>query len=70
MKRYLIFKYATYYPSGGWSDFVSSHDTLPEAQTSRQSIHDNHVTTEIVDTESMKVVEREFEDFGIELDPE
>lgn len=32
MKRFLIFSGLNYYPSGGWGDFRSSHDTLKEAQ--------------------------------------
>lgn len=31
MKRFLVFGYDTYYPSGGWNDFVLDFDTLKEA---------------------------------------
>lgn len=29
-KRYLLFTYDTYYPSGGWSDFDGSFDSIDE----------------------------------------
>lgn len=28
MKRYLLFAGDNYYPSGGWGDFVTSHDDI------------------------------------------
>lgn len=31
MKRYLLFCGYDYYPSGGWSDFVGSYDSILEA---------------------------------------
>ena len=31
MKRFLLFAFSDYYPSGGLSDVDSSHDTLKEA---------------------------------------
>lgn len=31
-KRYLLFAGATYYPSGGWDDFVGSFDTTEQAK--------------------------------------
>lgn len=31
MKRYVLFADDTYYPSGGWYDYVSSYDTVEEA---------------------------------------
>ncbi len=31
MKRYLLFKYRTFYPGGGWNDFEGMFDTLEEA---------------------------------------
>jgi hypothetical protein len=32
MKRYLLFCYSQYYPSGGWNDFEGSFDTIEDAQ--------------------------------------
>jgi hypothetical protein len=31
MKRYMLFTGATYYPSGGWRDFNSDHDSMEQA---------------------------------------
>lgn len=31
MKRYLLFMYSTYYPRGGWDDFIDSYATIDEA---------------------------------------
>lgn len=33
MKRYALFVGETYYPAGGWNDFVGFFDTLEEAKT-------------------------------------
>lgn len=30
-KPYLLFAFAGYYPEGGWNDFVSAHESYPEA---------------------------------------
>jgi hypothetical protein len=32
MKRYLLFTYQIYYPSGGWNDFKGSFDDIEEAR--------------------------------------
>jgi hypothetical protein len=32
-KRYLLFVGMNYYPSGGWEDYKSSHETAEEAET-------------------------------------
>lgn len=31
VKRYVVFGSESYYPGGGWSDFVNSFDTFSEA---------------------------------------
>lgn len=31
MKRFFLFAFDTYYPSGGMNDFISDHDTAEEA---------------------------------------
>lgn len=31
VKRYMVFGSESYYPGGGWSDFVASFDTQAEA---------------------------------------
>lgn len=33
MKRFLLFTFDEYYPSGGWADFVDSFETIEEART-------------------------------------
>jgi len=43
LKRYLLFAYDDYYPSGGMNDFVSSFDSLDEIEDfikTRMSIKD------------------------------
>jgi hypothetical protein len=32
VKRYVVFAYGDYYPSGGWNDHIGSYDTLEQAQ--------------------------------------
>lgn len=32
MKRYLVFGYDQYYPSGGWNDFKADFDTQEDAE--------------------------------------
>lgn len=32
MKRFLVFTYEDYYPSGGWSDFEAAFDTIEEVK--------------------------------------
>lgn len=31
VKRFILFGYMTYHPSGGWDDFIASCDTYAEA---------------------------------------
>ena len=37
MHRYLVFTFASYYPYGGWHDFVGDYATLEEAR--KAAIH-------------------------------
>ena len=54
MKRFAVFSGDKFYPSGGWNDFRSSHDTHDEAR--------NAATTgdwwQIVDLMTGQVVEQ------------
>lgn len=52
MKRFLVFGYDRYYPSGGWNDFKDSFDTKDEAQEYAQSLKDQKVVdfSHVVDT--------------------
>ena len=53
MKRYLLFMYYDYYPSGGWNDFAGDYDTVEEAL----KVERNRDNWHIVDTETMTVIE-------------
>ena len=54
MKRFLLFTFDDYYPSGGWDDFTSAHDTEVEALVAAANAkRDNW---QIVDTTIMMVV--------------
>jgi len=58
MKRYLLFMAETYYPSGGWEDFIGEFDTIDEAAAviiGCDSIF--HGFAQIVDTETKTVIE-------------
>lgn len=55
MKRYLLFAGDTYYPSGGWSDFVKDYDTEEEADADGLSKYGrDHQWYEVVDLETGK----------------
>ena len=47
LKRYLLFMYDNYYPSGGWSDFRGDFDTVEEAYA---FVHPGYDFYDIVDT--------------------
>jgi hypothetical protein len=66
MNRYLIFKYKTYYPGGGWRDFHGSFETLEEAQKVRREIHETDGETTIIDGETGEVLEAQYETYPIE----
>jgi hypothetical protein len=59
MKRFLVFAYDAYYPSGGWSDFQSAHDTLDEAKAAKKALNEPRrkwYYVDIVDLENMAQV--------------
>lgn len=57
-KRYLLFVFYDYYPSGGWDDFAGSFDTIENAAiTAAASREDNF---QVVDSESLKIVKDNF----------
>lgn len=42
MKRYAVFGFEGYYPSGGWNDFLESFDTVEEAlKRAKESFYSN-----------------------------
>lgn len=49
MKRFLVFYYLDYYPSGGWNDFEDSFDTAEEAIAF-------HGACQVVDSASGKII--------------
>lgn len=55
MKKYLVFAGVTYYPSGGFDDYVGSSDSL---QGAKDMGEDDMWSNwwHVVETESMKVV--------------
>lgn len=54
MKRYLLFLFDSYYPSGGWNDFASSHDTIVEALQEDRSHWDHY---QVVDKETGEIIQ-------------
>lgn len=57
MKRYLLFHGGTYYPLGGWRDFVASFDSVEEAEKAANEAW--HEWFQIVDTGTW-VIAKEF----------
>ena len=49
MKQYLLFAGFSYYPSGGWNDFIDSFDTNEEALTYKKE-NDNYDWYHVIDT--------------------
>ena len=55
MKRFLIFAYDSYYPTGGWGDFDSDHDTLEEAREVAKVLKKRCEWIQIVDLETREL---------------
>lgn len=60
MKRYLVFEYERYYPSGGASDFAGSYDSLEEVPPNNRSdvpgAYDGRRDyQEVLDTQTMRI---------------
>lgn len=53
MKRFLVFAGDCYYPSGGWDDFHSDHDTADEAQKAAINAGD---WWHVVDSQERRIV--------------
>jgi len=53
MKRFLLFCYDTYYPVGGWGDFIGAFDSVEEAES---AIDKTFHYWQIVDMEKLEVV--------------
>lgn len=54
MKRYLLFCFDSYYPGGGWNDFVDSFDSVYEAN--KRGASDTQENFQIVDSTTGKTI--------------
>lgn len=63
-KRFLVFASDSYYPGGGWIDFISSHDTFEEAEKDRVAAHVPALArvSHIVDLNVGDIVIQQYED--------
>jgi hypothetical protein len=66
MNQYLVFAGETYYPCGGFKDFISSHTTLEDAQIARAKAHKPQGWSHIVDLTTLKIIESKYENNPIE----
>lgn len=58
MKQYLLFVGETYYPAGGWDDFIDSFDSIEDARKDpRLAERSKHGWHQIVDTKTMKEID-------------
>ena len=61
MRRFIVFAGDEYYPSGGWLDFESSHDTLEAALLVANALRRGRADwSHVVDSESGEVTETTF----------
>ena len=58
--RYLLFSSDLYYPSGGWADFITSFETIEEADIfiSKAKFNLSNSWWELVDTEVLNVIKK------------
>ncbi len=58
LKRYLLFAYQDYYPSGGWDDFKDSFDILEAANKVKAAYEsDGYPNVTVVDSFTGKYAE-------------
>lgn len=63
MKRYLVFAYHSYYPEGGWNDFVGSVDELAEVdQLLYDREKDDYSWHHVIDTQTWEKVKVYYND--------
>lgn len=43
VKRFLVFGFEQYYPSGGWSDYLDSFETAEEAEAFAKTVRNDNV---------------------------
>jgi hypothetical protein len=53
MRKFLLFSYEGYYPSGGWCDFAGSFRTIDDAKKAANKDREYH---EIVDIDEEKII--------------
>jgi hypothetical protein len=62
MKRYLLFVHETYYPYGGWGDFIESSDSIDKlidgfsVDKFKHNMREEDICAELVDLEIMRPV--------------
>jgi len=56
MKRYLLFGWNTYYPDGGWNDFIKDFDTCEELHEYRCNTNEFD-TYSVVDRDTKEIIE-------------
>jgi len=60
MKRYLLFGYDQYYPSGGWTDYKGSFDSIEECKEMIESRNLGYMSKcdywDIVDRDTEEVI--------------
>ena len=58
MKRYLLFTFSNYYPSGGFEDYIDIFDTINDAYIYWLNIPiiDRDANCQIVDYNTLKIV--------------
>ena len=58
MKKYLIFRFSIYYPTGGFNDFVKDFDTLQEAEkyTIQNKLLDKFSKVQIIDQHKKEII--------------
>jgi len=54
MQRYLLFGFNTYYPAGGWNDFIGTFSNIDSAVKTAGAIGYEHY--HVVDTETGEIV--------------
>lgn len=52
LKRYLLFSYVDYYPSGGWNDFEESFDDVVKAKAAAMGCLSKHGYIDLIDSET------------------
>lgn len=61
VKRYVVFAYDRVYPSGGWSDYQGSFDTLPEADERARELmaksYTRRINSQVLDLETGEQIE-------------